>query len=37
MTRLEEVVRREALRVYLEGNTEGALDLLATARAIAGG
>jgi hypothetical protein len=33
---LEDVVRREALKRYLEGDEEGALDLLAAARAMAG-
>lgn len=33
---LEDAARREALRWYLEGNEEGAEDLLAAARAIAG-
>jgi hypothetical protein len=32
---LEQVVRREALRQYLEGREEEALDLLAVARALA--
>lgn len=32
---LEDQVRREALRRYLEGNEEQALDFLAVARAIA--
>jgi hypothetical protein len=32
---LEDTVRREALKRYLEGNEEQALDLLAVARAIA--
>lgn len=37
MSPLERFVRRAALKWFLEGNEEGALDLLAAARAIAGG
>jgi hypothetical protein len=33
--RIEDTVRREALKRYLEGDEEGALDLLAAARAMA--
>lgn len=33
---LEDFVRREAFQRYLEGDEEGALDLLAVARAMAG-